>query len=86
MSRIDRHMSPVLVATALALVLTACGRRGPLEEPPSAAAVDKSKTTTVTEEVKDPDSFASTNVIGKPQRAKRAITIPKRDFILDPLL
>lgn len=86
MSPSSHLFRPALAVALLALTLAGCGRRGPLEEPPSADAGAKGKTTTVMEESRDPDAFGATNVIGKPTRGKRAITIPKRDFVLDPLL
>ncbi len=76
---------PLVIALAATLALSACGRRGPLEPPPSAEAQNKGKeTTTITESVPNEDAFA--NQLGRPAKNNRAITIPKQDFILDPLL
>ncbi|MGL4728773.1 MAG: LPS translocon maturation chaperone LptM [Bosea sp. (in: a-proteobacteria)] len=76
----------VLIAAGLAaLALGACGRRGPLEAPPVADADKAKPTSTINESVPSEDAFA-TNQLGRPARTNRAITIPKRDFILDPLL
>ena len=74
-----------------ALSVGGCGRRGPLEAPPSAATADKAKTTTITETVPQEDSFAAPQTlnaspIAKPARTSRSVTIPKRDFFLDPIL
>ena len=86
-------MRPLVILALAALALGACGRRGPLEAPPSetaAAAGDKAKTTTITESVPNEDSFAAQPItaspIAKPPRTNRSITIPKRDFFLDPIL
>jgi predicted small lipoprotein YifL len=77
----------LLVAAALSLTLTACGRRGPLEPPPGAKGgveypEDKQ---TNTELEAQPGTF-STSVTGKPAKSSRVIVPPKRDFVLDPLL
>ena len=70
----------------MGLALAGCGRRGPLEAPPSAESQLKDRATTkVSDTVADENAFA-TNQLGKPARTSREITIPKRDFILDPLL
>jgi predicted small lipoprotein YifL len=56
----------------LGLACAACGRRGPLEEPPVITA---------------PTADAATTPAKKPARAKRTpITKPTGGFILDPLL
>jgi predicted small lipoprotein YifL len=76
----------IILLGAVGLALAACGRRGPLEAPPSAEAQLKDRqTTTIKETVPDENAFA-TNQLGKPARTSREIVIPKRDFILDPLL
>ena len=86
MFRTAPRLRSALVVALAALALSACGRRGPLETPSNAPKEEAGKTTTINESVPSEDSFASTNVIGKPAKANRAIVIPKRDFILDPLL
>lgn len=82
-------LRPLVFVGVAALALGACGRRGPLEAPPSAVAA-KGPTTTISETVPNEDSFAaqpiSASPIAKAPKTTRAITIPKRDFILDPLL
>jgi predicted small lipoprotein YifL len=75
----------LMVAGLVVLALGACGRRGPLEPPPTADADKNKPTSTINESVPNEDAFA-TNQLGRPARTNRAITIPKRDFILDPLL
>jgi predicted small lipoprotein YifL len=81
-----RILRSLILVGAMGLALAACGRRGPLEAPPSAEAQLKDRATTkVTDTVPDENAFA-TNQLGKPARTSREITIPKRDFFLDPLL
>jgi predicted small lipoprotein YifL len=115
----------ILIALALGLTLTACGRRGPLEPPPTPEQIkaeqDREKqrqerrakrqaqdvaeqggqTTPAGDESsvkagpgqvvvreqdgETPDQF-NPQLMGRPQRSNRAYVIPKRDFILDPLL
>lgn len=91
MSVMFSGMRPLVILALAAIALGACGRRGPLEAPPSqTAAADKGKTTTITESVPNEDSFAAQPInaspIAKPPRTNRSITIPKRDFFLDPIL
>jgi predicted small lipoprotein YifL len=84
----NRYFLRFLLVGMAAFALGACGRRGPLEAPPTAAA-SKGPSTTVTESVPNEDSFAqpiNASPIAKPPRTSRAITVPKRDFILDPIL
>jgi predicted small lipoprotein YifL len=79
-------LRPLILVAAMGLALAACGRRGALEAPPTAEAQLKDRpTTTISESVLDENSFAA-SPLGKPARTSRDITIPKRDFILDPLL
>lgn len=69
----------IIIAGCLALALGACGRRGPLEPPPGA-----------TNAVPLPEDQATDTInaspVAKPAKATKALTIPKRSFILDPLL
>ncbi|MGL4973702.1 MAG: LPS translocon maturation chaperone LptM [Bosea sp. (in: a-proteobacteria)] len=69
----------VILAGCIALALAACGRRGPLEPPPGA-----------TNAVPLPEDQATDTInaspVAKPAKANRALTVPKRSFILDPLL
>ena len=60
------------LATALALGLSACGRRGALEPPPDPSAVHK------------PAASQNGEPTGHPKIPP--ITPPKTPFILDPLL
>ena len=68
----------LLVAGVLTVALAACGRRGALEAPPSAAA---SAQTQAREESTLPSP------VGTPRRSHGAgFVVPRRSFILDPLL
>ncbi len=69
----------VILAGCIALALAACGRRGPLEPPPGATNAVPLPEDQAT------DTF-NASPVAKPPKATRAIAIPKRDFILDPLL
>jgi predicted small lipoprotein YifL len=66
------RFATVSAVFVLALACAACGRRGPLLEPPSA----------------QPPAASSTNAAAqKPSRPKRTpISRPEGPFILDPLL
>jgi predicted small lipoprotein YifL len=75
----------LFAAGLIALAMGGCGRRGPLEAPPTAEADKGKATATINEKVPSEDAFAN-NPLGRPARTNRAITIPKQDFILDPLL
>ncbi|MBJ6127057.1 LPS translocon maturation chaperone LptM [Microvirga splendida] len=70
----------VLVAGLVVLSLSACGRRGALEPPPSATAPVAQPASTVS------DSTLPSPV-GTPRSSPRqGYTIPNKPFILDPLL
>ena len=72
----------ILIAGALVLGLSACGRRGALEPPPSAPAP----------RAQAPEASAAANStlpspVGTPRAtARQGYTIPDKPFILDPLL
>jgi predicted small lipoprotein YifL len=75
----------VLLAGFLGLALTACGRRGPLEPPPNAKnAIDLPDQQTGAVE----NSFNATDAspLGKPPKRNKAIEVPEKPFVLDPLL
>jgi len=75
----------VLVAGLLALALGACGRKGPLEAPPNATnAIDLPDSQIGA--VETDSASLGTSVLAKPPKANRAITIPEKPFVLDPLL
>ena len=75
----------VLLAGFLGLALTACGRRGPLEPPPNAKnAIDLPDQQTGAVE----NNFNATEAspLGKPAKRNKAIEVPEKPFVLDPLL
>lgn len=77
----------LLVAAALSLTLTACGRRGPLEPPPGTKnGVEYPEDKQTNTEIESQSGSFSTSVTGKPAKTSRIIKPPKRDFVLDPLL
>ena len=70
----------VLIAGALVLSLSACGRRGALEPPPSGSAAAQAQ-----QETEDEATLPSP--VGTPRSTpSRGYTIPNKPFILDPLL
>ncbi len=70
----------VLVAGLIALSLSACGRRGALEPPPSASAPAAQPESAVSD-------TALPSPVGTPRSTPRqGYTIPNKPFILDPLL
>lgn len=75
----------LLVVGVLGLALAACGRKGPLEAPPTATnAIDLPDDQIGAVENRVPET--TTSPIAKPPKANRAITIPNKSFVLDPLL
>ncbi len=70
----------VMVAALVVLSLSACGRRGALEPPPSASAPAAQPQSTVSD-------TALPSPVGTPRSTPRqGYTIPNKPFILDPLL
>ncbi|WP_445505272.1 LPS translocon maturation chaperone LptM [Microvirga sp. G4-2] len=68
-----------LVAGALVLGLSACGRRGALEPPPDGSAPEAQQGAA--------DQATLPSPVGTPRsKPNRGYTIPKEPFILDPLL
>lgn len=77
----------LLLAGLLALGLTACGRRGPLEPPPNVKnGVEFPEDKQTQSEVDAQSGSFGTNPTGRPAKTQRKIIPPKRDFVLDPLL
>ncbi len=75
----------LLMAGLLGLALTACGRKGPLEPPPNATnAIDLPDGQIGATESEF--STAGATPLAKAPKANRAITIPNKSFVLDPLL
>ncbi len=68
----------LLVAGAVSLTLAACGRRGALEPPPDPSAPKA--------EPAQEGGGLTTSPVGQPRRRDPGFEVPKRDFILDPLL
>ncbi|MGO4706092.1 lipoprotein [Microvirga sp. 2MCAF38] len=76
-----------LVAGALVLTLTACGRRGAPEAPPDPSAPKAQQTTTESSDEDDTNDSVLPSPVGTPRKnPKRGFTIPKSQFILDPIL
>ena len=76
----------VVVVGLLGLALAACGRRGPLEPPPNAKnAIDLPAEQTGAVENTVPN-VTDASPLGKPAKRNKAIEIPEKPFILDPLL
>lgn len=76
----------VLVVGLLGLALAACGRRGPLEPPPNAKnAIDLPAEQTGAVEDAVPN-VTDASPLGKPAKRNKAIEIPEKPFVLDPLL
>ena len=76
----------VLVAGLLALALGACGRKGPLEAPPNATNAIDLPDAQIGAVENDAASLGQTSIMAKPAKANRAITIPEKPFVLDPIL
>ncbi len=76
-----------VVATALAVGLSACGRRGPLEPPPGAADVAKPDKLSQEAESETPGVKTLTpSITPAGSRKSKPITAPDRPFILDKIL
>ncbi|MBD2749281.1 hypothetical protein IC232_21610 [Microvirga sp. BT688] len=72
----------VLVAGLVIVSLSACGRRGALEPPPSASAA-----TVETQQQTAAGESTLPSPVGTPRSSpRRGYTIPDKPFILDPLL
>lgn len=70
-----------LVAGLIVLGLSACGRRGALEPPPDGSAASQAQPQGTADQPTLPSP------VGTPHsRTTRGYTIPRRPFILDPLL
>jgi predicted small lipoprotein YifL len=85
-NRIQRPTSKgwtLLVVSAAALMLAACGRKGPLDLPPNAAQLSSAPTDTATDAAGKPSVFNSTYGTEASPSAPRG---NKKPFILDPLL
>lgn len=76
----------LLVVGLLAVALGACGRKGPLEPPPNATGAIDLPDDQIGAKENDPSSLGSASVLAKPAKANRAISVPNRSFVLDPLM
>ena len=77
----------LLVVGFLAAALAACGRKGPLEPPPTATgAVDLPDNQIGAQSNNDMSAYGSTSVLAKPAKANKAIAVPEKPFLLDPLM
>jgi predicted small lipoprotein YifL len=76
-----------LAALAAALALAGCGRKGPLDAPPSAAISPPPQSEPSLGEIDDPNTPGFRRA-PRPTAAAPAPTVPpeKRTFILDPLI
>jgi hypothetical protein len=73
-------LKSLAIALGLALTLTACGTKGPLEPPPSATAKPTSP-------AKADDGLGDIPAVGqKPAKIVKPIEPPKQPFLLDFLL
>jgi len=71
---VSSRMKILVVALAAGMLLTACGRRGPLEPPPGPAPTAAEGT--------NPDATARDGLRNK----RTPILPPKRDLVIDRLL
>ncbi|CAM5763703.1 LPS translocon maturation chaperone LptM [Bosea minatitlanensis] len=77
----------LLVVGLLGVALAACGRKGPLEPPPNVAgAVDLPDSQIGGEDANDVSSYGQTSVLAKPAKTNKAIAVPDKPFLLDPLM
>ena len=77
----------LLVVGLLGVALAACGRKGPLEPPPNVTgAVDLPDNQIGAEDANDMSNYGQTSVLAKPAKANKAITVPDKPFLLDPLM
>jgi len=76
----------LLVVGLLAVALGACGRKGPLEAPPTATGAIDLPDNQIGAQSNDISGYGSTSVLAKPAKANKAITVPEKPFLLDPLM
>ncbi|SIQ60818.1 MULTISPECIES: lipoprotein [unclassified Bosea (in: a-proteobacteria)] len=76
----------LLVVGLLGVALGACGRKGPLEPPPNVSGAVDLPDNQVGAQPSDVPEIGSASVLAKPAKANRAITVPNKPFILDPLM
>ena len=76
----------LLVVGLLAVARGACGRKGPLEPPPTATNAVDLPDNQIGAQANDASSYGSTSVLAKPAKASKAIVVPEKPFLLDPLM
>jgi predicted small lipoprotein YifL len=76
----------VLVAGLLALALGACGRKGPLEAPPNTTGAIDLPDSQIGAVENNTGGISDTSILARPAKSSRAITVPEKPFLLDPLL
>ena len=80
----------LLLAALLVLALGACGRRGSLEAPLTAAEAARQQSAQARQVQEDADDDEAQGVVvptpTPARRRSRSYTVPKEPFILDPLL
>lgn len=76
----------VLVAGLLALALGGCGRKGPLEAPPNATGAIDLPDSQIGAVENNAGGIGETSILARPAKSSRAITIPEKPFLLDPIL
>ena len=76
-------LQAAVLGATLVFVLSACGRRGPLEAPPDGKAIPGNPN-----EIAQPEAPEQniTSPLGRSQSRRTPIVPPKTPFILDPLL
>ena len=80
MSASNLSLKTLVIGLGLALTLSGCGAKGPLEPPPSAATQQKPV-------AKADEGMGDIPVMGQKQKTKTApIEAPKQPFLLDFLL
>jgi predicted small lipoprotein YifL len=87
-SRNHQRWAIILVGTA-ALLLSGCGRKGPLDLPPTASGQQPAATAAVQPDPTAPPQTSSANLFDPNNGAGTLPTAgkgPKRPFALDPLL
>lgn len=76
----------VLVVGCLVLALGACGRKGPLEPPPSATNAIDLPESQIGGAESDATALSQSSVLAKPPKANKKIEVPDVPFVLDPLM
>jgi predicted small lipoprotein YifL len=86
MSGFTRKTTALIALTLMGLVLSGCGRHGPLEAPEGSKSPVNVKPSD-SEDGADPSVMAFPGADGQEQKkATKKIDRPKRPFILDPIL